>query len=920
MGIELERERYLLHTLMHNLGDIIFFKDRQHRFLRISKALADRLGLADPQQAVGKTDSDFFTEEFSERAAADEQAMMETGDRLVGKEEQPTWPDGQTSWVSTTKSPLRDDEECIVGTFGIARDISLQKQVEEKLRASERFTRLIVDTAHDAFVAMDAKSCIIDWNPQAAVTFGWSREEALGKKLAETIIPPQHRQAHAQGLAEFLQTGVGPLLNRRVETTAVDCLGREFPVELTIAPIRWGDSHIFAAFVRDITERRQSEQDLREAKEGAEAANRAKSDFLANMSHEIRTPMNAIIGMTELVLETELTSSQKEYLRMVHVSGESLLSLINGILDFSKIEAGKLELEESEFDPREFLGDTMKSLALRAEREELELACRIASKVPSPLVGDAARLRQIIVNLVGNAIKFTERGEVVLDVSVQSQKDHGVVLHFAVSDTGIGIPPDKIDTIFAAFEQADSSTTRRYGGTGLGLAIASRLVERMGGRIWVESEQGKGSTFHFTTHCEITKRQDVAEEKDRAVVVGGTPVLAVDDNETNRRILEEMLRNWRMIPTMASNARQALESLSQAADHGQPIRLVITDVHMPDIDGFDLIEQIRQDFRFARVPVVVLTSGRRPADEALCQKLEVAAHLMKPVKQSELFNGVAIALGITHAEDAAEQPAEEVERPTSRRILLAEDSIVNQKLAVGLLERQGHSVVVANNGREALDKLRERDFDLVLMDVQMPEMDGIEASKRIRQLEQKSGGHVPIVAMTAHAMRQDRQRCLAAGMDDYVAKPVRSRELFATLDRLFAGAPPVAASEPESEINPATGSVDWEQALRSVGGDKALLKEIIGAFLEETPRLLIQMREAVEAKNVAELQRAAHTLKGSLQTLGCQQPAAQARQIEVSAEKARFQTASDLLEAFEEMVGALEEPLVAFAGQDDMLK
>jgi two-component system sensor histidine kinase/response regulator len=820
----------------------------------------------------------FFTD-ISEHKRAQEE-LQKAHDELEGRVEE------RTKELKEVNQKLKSE-------------IRERKRIEAALRESEEQYRTAIENSNDGITIFQGKRHVY-MNQKYAEMHGYeSPDEIIGKSLEDLVHPDDFERVSDR--ARRRQSG--ELEGQRYEMMGLKKDGSPVPIEISVAPTMFRGKRASLAYMRDITERKRAEKELREAKEAAEKANIAKSDFLANMSHEIRTPMNAILGMTHLALQTELTGEQEEFLDAVSMSANNLLNLINDILDFSKIEAGHMELDEIDFDLRFTMDHAAETLAIKAHEKGLELTSHIKPGVSEFLVGDPGRLGQILLNLGGNALKFTEAGEVAIACGVESQDEETVLLHFTVSDTGIGVPEDKLDMIFESFKQADGSTTRKYGGTGLGLSISRHFCEMMGGKIWMESPNvrrldstagGPGSTVHFTARFKIQEDKKRSALKLSPESMRDKRILIVDDNATNRMILKEVLEGWGIFHHEASEGRGALEALRRGVEENTPYDLVLMDGQMPGMDGFEVSKRIKESPLYGDTRIIMLTSLGLRGDMARCKELGIAAYLVKPIKHSDLFDALVRVWG-QEGPQRTERAKEVVTRHSIReekrrralRILLAEDNEINQKMALKLLGNEGHTVVLANNGQEAVEHFHTDRFDLVLMDVQMPVMDGFEATDAIRnsQLETRD---VPIIAMTAHALKGDRERCIEAGMDDYLSKPINPDDLAKALDRwsqedrkTSSGGPKSDEGEdsqgkPRHEIPP----LNIETALERVLGDKEFLLELLEDFTARAPEWIKTMGSLLEKRDTETLTREAHTLKGAAANLSADRIAGFALRLE----------------------------------------
>ncbi len=913
-----EAEHRRLARIVEQSNDAIFTLDAQSRVTYWNEGARRVFGFTS-EEAIGKSVRELHFRHMSDEqytafmAAAREADGQPFGGERVTK-------GGRHIEISGTRTALHDESGQLVGEIAIVRDVTERNRMRRALQAAQTRARHVFDHALDAMFTLSSAGVVTDWNPEAERVFGWSRPEALGRDVAELTTPERMRDSVRQLIAKVGATGASSLLNRRLEVVGLHRGGHEFPAEMAAIATRENETYFIGVFVRDITERKENERLLREAKadleqrvvertaqlaeakDAAEAASRAKSEFVANMSHEIRTPMNGVLGMTGLLLKTELSDRQQHFARTVQSSGVALLKVLNDILDFSKIEAGKLELEEIDFDPREAIEGVVQLFGERAQSKGLELLCQISHEIPATLRGDPGRLRQVLSNLLGNALKFTSHGNVQVSVGGLLRDDDQVMVRIAVRDTGIGIAPDDQKRVFEPFTQADSGTTRKYGGTGLGLSVSRDLVRMMGGEMGVTSTPGKGSTFWFTVTlacgAEIAPVQSV-------VSLADLHVLVVDDSRASREILQYQISGWGAHVLTTAREDEALRALDTAV-RARPFQVALLALDSYGLDGLALARAIRRDPRFDALRLVLLSAIDRDVPVSTLQELRIARVLNKPVSEAQLSrclqDVLRVAAGNPLPARALESRMGEARDPAFHaHLLLVEDNPVNQEVALATLEELGCEVDTAENGAQAVELVARNRYDLVVMDCQMPVMDGFEATAQIRANEPSDGERLPIIALTAHAMSGDRARCIEAGMDDYLTKPFEREQLVETLarwlesDKVQAHAEASAFASRETNAPSARGPVDAKppsldratlEKLRALTrpGHQNMLVKVSKMFVTAATKQLQTMVDAVHILNADSLRRAAHTLKSSAAQVGAHELSRLCAELEACAE------------------------------------
>ena len=824
--LKIKQSEEELATVLNGVTDGVVFLDKEKRIIRVNQAAADFVGIT-PKDLVGTgcpnpwctQDDDCKNCPIVEAMATKKVARRELSDSS-----------GQTLYISA--QPVINEYGESVGSVVTYSDVTLYKKTEQALRESEELFRTISESAIEAIIVSDTKGNITQWNPAAEKLFGYSKKEALGENAHGLLCPSRYKKKAAKGFSHFRKTGKGPLINQTLEIEALRKDGTECPIEISVTTLEQKGELFTMAVARDVTERINTQKAIQEytaqlelanlaledAVAAAHKANEAKGFFLANMSHEIRTPMNGVIGMIELLLDTKLSREQREYAKTVQLSAEALLSLINDILDFSKIEAGQLELESVDFSLRDVVDQVAEIMAIHARKKNNEYISHVHPTLPARVIGDPNRLRQVLINITNNAIKFTENGEVALlvtpkeslydnDSNVKGEEDI-VNICFEVHDTGIGISKEAQDTLFKPFTQEDSSTTRRFGGTGLGLAICKQLTELMGGNIEFESQAKRGTLFRFT--IPFRKSNAPIPIKDNSLDIANYRILVVDDNMTNRHLMHDVLNNWGIAHRVASNAEEGLDILREVIGQNNRFDILIVDQEMPDMDGTEMTRIIRQDESMRDIKIIMMSSLDSSNQCEKSKEAGVDLFLTKPVRQSYLFDHLNQLINKPASSDESESvidhnqiiqlessntsnnnPTDELieyaeNKPLKpgKRILIAEDNPINQKVISKILSRLKHHPTIVENGTEAIEKLRKDEFDLVFMDVQMPMMDGYEATRIIRDKSSKVlQPNIPIVAMTAHAMKGDREKCIELGMDDYLCKPIHPKQVREILNK-----------------------------------------------------------------------------------------------------------------------------------------
>jgi two-component system, sensor histidine kinase and response regulator len=914
----LRQERIFLRTLIDNIPDSIYVKDTAGRRVIANVAQVRLVGKESEAEVLGKDDFDLHPRELAEKFVADDKLVLQTGESLINREEYLLDKNGQKRWLLTTKMPLRDENGKIVGLIGLGRDITSRKEADQALKDSEERFRELFENASDLVCTMDLEGNLTSVNKSGERLTGYTQSEAVTMNLAQIVTPE---------MFEVTREMMSRKRDEDVTTTyELDIMrkdGGQVTLEISSRLLnQQGKETGIQAIGRDITQRKQVKVELERARDAALESVRLKSEFLANMSHEIRTPMNGVIGMTDLLLETDLSPTQREYTDTIQGSADILLTIINDILDFSKIEAGLMRFEKIDFELRGSVEATVELLAERAQAKGLEVASLVYRDVPTALQGDPGRLRQVLTNLIGNAVKFTDQGEVVVRVTKVNETASDALLRFEIQDTGIGVSAEAQRGLFQAFTQADGSTTRKYGGTGLGLAISKQLVELMGGEIGIESAPDRGSKFWFTGRFE-KQLLPATITREPVVNLSGTRVLIVDDNATNRNILKHQTSSWGMIATEAESGEQALELLRAGVMKGEPYSIAVLDLMMPDMDGFQLAEAIKSDPTIARVTLVLLPSFVERGHGDRARQAGIAAYLQKPVRQSQLYDcltGLSVQSGTEpvaasrldtwHSTSGPDLPKQDITF-SSVRILIAEDNLVNQRVALGQLSNLGYQAKAVLNGKELLKALEKEPVDIILMDCQMPEMDGFAATGEIRRLEGTSR-HTTIIAMTANALDGDQERCLEAGMDDYLSKPVKSEVLRLKLELWTKPRRSRNGLSPESQPAVRAGSNLIDQAqlasLRAIQQPGAVdfVTELIDLFLNEANSDFEALRAASARDDGDEIRRVAHRLKGASANMGITQMAALSEELE---HKDRAKDAKDLLTQLENEFELVREAL-----------